>query len=91
MGALLAWALGFNVAAIVLEFVRPRLGLLVVPIAALYAWTIYSELTDPYVGPAILRELGSDYVNLSYALSAFGLLGPLIVVLLGMAVRRRRP
>ena len=90
VGALWAWALGFNVIAILLELIRPRLGLLVVPIAAFFAWAGYSELTDPDVGPAILHELGPDYVILSYASFAVGLFGPLIVVLSCSVVRRWR-
>ncbi len=90
VGALWAWALAFNVVAFLLELLRPRLGFLVLPIAALFAWVGHEELSDPYVGPAILSELGPKYVNVSYASFAIGLLGPLIVVLLCNVVRRRK-
>jgi hypothetical protein len=90
VGALWAWALGFNVIALLLEAVRPRLGLLVVPIAALFAWAGHMELSDSHVGPDISRELGPSYVNMSYASYAVGLLGPIIAVLLWNIVRSRR-
>jgi hypothetical protein len=90
VGSLWAWALGFNVIALLLEVVRPRLGLLMIPVAALSGWAGHMELSDPQVGPAILSELGPSYVNLSYASFALGLLGPLLVVLLTNAVRRRK-
>ena len=90
VSALWAWAFAFNVLAVLLEVVRPRLGLLVVPIAALSAWAGHMELSDPHVGPAILNELGLNYFNTSYASFAVGLLGPLLVVLLCSVVRRRK-
>jgi len=90
VSALWTWALGFTLIALLLEAVRPRLGLLVVPFAALSAWAGHMELSDPHVGPAILGELGPSYVNMSYASFAVGLLGPLLVVLLWNVVRRRK-
>ena len=89
IGALWAWALGFTMAAILLELVRPHLGLLVVPFAAMRAWAGHAELSDPYVGLAITRELGPSYVNMSYLSFALGVAGPLVVVFL-WKVRRRR-
>ena len=89
LAALWAWALAFSLIAFLLEKVRPRLGLLIVPIAALLAWAGHSELSDPHVGPAILQELGPSYVNASYASYAVGLLGPLVIVWLCSVARRR--
>ena len=41
-------------------------GFLAVTFATLWAWAIFSELHDPYVGPAIVRELGQGYVTQAY-------------------------
>jgi len=41
-------------------------GLIALPLAALWAWAMFSEIHDPYVGPAILRELGRGYVTQAY-------------------------
>jgi hypothetical protein len=89
-GALWAWALGFSAIAFLLEMVRPRFGFVMVPVAALSAWAGHIELSDPHVGPAILNEIGSSYVSMSYFSFAVGLLGPLIAVLLCEVVRRRK-
>jgi hypothetical protein len=91
VGSMWMWALGFNVVSVLLEALGPRLGLLVVPFAAFVAWAGHSELTDPHVGPAILRELGADYVSTSYVCYGVGLLGPLLIVLLCSIARRRKP
>ena len=85
-----AWALALNVTAFVLELVRPRLGLLVLPFAAFIAWGAHDELSDPYVGPAILTELGRDYMWSWYASVTVGLVGPLVLVVLWNVLRRRR-
>lgn len=90
VSTLWAGALGLNVAALLLEVVRPRLGLGVVPIAAVVAWAGHMELSDPYVGPALLYELGPDYPIVSYGSSAVGTVGPLVVVLLCRVIRRRK-
>ena len=37
-------------------------GLIVLPLAAGWGWALSSELWDPYVGPAMLSELGRGYV-----------------------------
>ena len=90
VGGMWAWALTVNVVALLLEMLRPRLGLIVVPFAALSAWTTHMELSDPYVGPAILRELGPSYIKMSYMSIAVELLGPMLLVLLYEIIRRRR-
>lgn len=90
VGGMWAWALAVNVIALLLEMVRPRLGLLMVPLAALSAWAGYMELSDPYVGQAILRELGPSYVKMSYMIIAVELLGPALLVLMCEVGRRRR-
>jgi hypothetical protein len=84
-----AWALALNVVAFLLEKVRPRFGLFVLPLSAFIAWGAHSELSDPFVGPAILNELGSDYVQSSYASVLVGLVGPILIVALWEVLRRR--
>ena len=90
LGTMWAWALALNVVAFLLEKARPRFGLLVVPLSAFIAWGAHSELSDQFVGPAILNELGSDYVRSSYASVAVGLVGPILIVMLWEVLRRRR-
>jgi hypothetical protein len=90
MAVLWAWALAFNVIALLLALVRRWLGLIVVPFTAFFAWAVHSELSDPFVGPAILEELGPGYVIGSYFSVAFGLLGPLVIVLLRTLARRQK-
>lgn len=77
------------VAAVVLEMVRPRLGLLAALLGAFIAWETHTELSDPYVGPAILRELGEGYVQSGYLSAVVGFLGPVLVVVFAQ-VRSRR-
>lgn len=83
------WAVGLIAAAVALEMLRPRLGLVVVLFGAFMAWGTHMELSDLHVGPAILRELGKGYVQSSYASAATGLLGPLAVSVLAHLKRRR--
>ena len=89
VGWLWGGALAINLIALVLERSRPKLGLIVLPIAALLAWGGYDELTDPYVGPAIRSEPGHGYITTSYLTYALALLGPVIIVLLHARLRRR--
>jgi hypothetical protein len=37
-------------------------GLVVLPPVAVWVWAMFLEIHDPYVGPAILAELGQSYV-----------------------------
>jgi hypothetical protein len=89
LGALWAWALAFNVAALLLARVRPWLALLVVPFSAFLAFTVCSELLDPYVGPAIVAELGKAYVWSGYASAVLSLIGPLAIAVAWNIQRRR--
>ena len=89
LGSLWAWALGFNVLALVLAVVRPWLGYLAVILASASAWVLHLELTDPYVGPAIRRELGKAYVDTTYLTAGIGVVGSLLIVLF-CQVRRRK-
>ena len=87
LGALWALALAFTLATALLAKIRYWLGLIVVPFAALWALGVHFELTDPFVGPDILRELGHTYVALSYLSVTAGLLGPLAIVVWSSRVR----
>lgn len=58
----------------------------VLAIDAVLAWSQLSELRDPIVGPAIIREAGYSYVVQSYVAIAIALMLPLI----GAVVKRMR-
>src|SRR5947209_5380298 len=45
---------------------KPAWLALVIPVAALLCWAQLSELLDPFVGPAMVREGGSAYVAASW-------------------------
>ena len=64
---------------------RPWLLVVVVPLAALFSYGLLAEVTDQFVGPAILREAGNVYIASTW-------LAPLVAVggaLLGWWLRRR--
>lgn len=50
------WAIGFNLAALVLSLWRPAAGLTVIPLAVFYAWAGHEMVSDAHVGVAILQE-----------------------------------
>lgn len=82
-------AMAFVLAAAVLERVRPRLGLIVVPFAAAYAATRYLELSSSDVGPAIRAEIGSAHLVAAYAALLAAVVGSMAAVLLGRGTPRR--
>jgi hypothetical protein len=63
------------------------LGLLVLPVVAVFAWADVGELHDPFVGPAIIREAGLLHVLVWYA---FILAGIGVPVLTAAIMRRRK-
>jgi len=86
-----AWILAGLCAAAGVLLSRWKPWLVAVPLLVLVvaAWSIASELLDPFVGPAIRAEAGSGYpfrVFLPVCLAAFGLGG----ILLGKLRRRKR-
>lgn len=83
------WAIGFNLAAVLLSLWRPALGLAVVPVAAFQAWAGHEMISDPDIGPAILQEQGAGYFTQAYASGAVGVIGPLLIAGLLTALRRR--
>ncbi len=83
------WPAALCIAALALEIKWPRFGLATLPFSALLAFGIYSEFNDPYVGPAILHELGEAYVRNSWIAIGFALLFP-VALTFSLNIRRRR-
>jgi hypothetical protein len=54
------------------------LGLLILPVVAVFAWADVGELHDPFVGPAIVREAGLLHVLVWYALMLAGISIPVL-------------
>src|SRR5215471_18136988 len=63
---------------------RRRAALVALPLIALWAFMITSEVRDPYVGPAIVSELGRGYVTQAYIAAAV----PVVFVVIGLLRRR---
>ena len=63
---------------------RSSAGVGVLALAALWAWGMFSEIHSPNVGPAILEELGRDYVTQAYVAALI----PFVVVPIGFWRRR---
>ena len=59
-------------------------GFAVLPLAGAWAWAIFQELHDAYVGPAILQELGRGYVAQAYIAAMV----PFILVTVGFWKKR---
>ena len=74
-----------SVAGWLLARKRWWLGLLVLPIVAVFAWVGVGELNDPFVGPAIIEEGGLLHVLVWYA---FILAGVGVPVLTAAMARR---
>jgi len=83
--ALWLWALVPIAPALFAARYRPWLLLLVLPAPLLFFAAQIAEVSDPQVGPAILREAGSAYVAVSWG----GPVALAVVVLLGFWWRRR--
>ena len=66
----------------------PRWGMGALLLSFLFVWGFYSELTDPFVGPDILREAGPGYVSGVYL--GFWVCALLHVVGAAAFVHRRR-
>ncbi len=74
-----------SVAGWLLARKRWWLGLLVLPIVAVFAWVDVGELNDPFVGPAIIEEAGLLHALVWYA---FILAGVGVPVLTAAMARR---
>jgi len=73
-------ALGFIAARF-----KPWLLLFVLPVPLFLLFFIISEVRNPFVGPAILREAGSFYVASAYGLA----LAAIVFALAGLGLRWR--
>jgi hypothetical protein len=69
---------------------RPLLWFVIVPVLVLFAVGHVSELNDPFVGPAIVREAGRSYVVLSYLSICAGVVLPSLGVYLWRRQRKQR-
>jgi hypothetical protein len=58
--------------------------LLAFPLAAFWAWAMFAELHDPYVGAAIMSELGRGYVLQAYVAALI----PFVAMAIGYWRRR---
>jgi len=67
---------------------RLLLGLALLPVSLFLVLATLEPINDPYVGPAVVSELGHSYVHAGYG-SAFTLLG-LHAVGLWLGWRRKR-
>ena len=67
-----------SVAGWVLARKRWWLGLVVLPIVAVFAWTDVGELNDPFVGSAIIKEAGLLHVLMWYAFMLAGIGVPVL-------------
>jgi len=75
-----------TVVGILLARKRWWLGLTVLAVVAFFAFVDVSDLHDPFVGPAILREAGWPHVVLWHAL----ILASIALPVLTAAFKRRR-
>jgi len=62
----------------------------VLGVALLIAWGQTSELLDPFIGTAVIKEAGKTYVVQSCVAMAISLLGPTIGGIVGRQKRKRR-
>ena len=84
--AIAAWALLGTIAAYLSARHRPWLLIVVFAAVGSFFALHLTELTDPFVGPALSSEGGITYVFLSW----FGPVAVLVGSALGLAVRKRR-
>ena len=63
------WAISglFCIVSFTLGRWRSAAALPALALAGLWGWVMFSEIHDPYVGPAILHELGRGYVAQAYS------------------------
>lgn len=64
---------------------KPWLLAIVLSVFGILAFGLLSEITDPFVGPAVAKEVGTLYILLSWA-------NPLLIIILasyGLFMRRR--
>lgn len=54
------------------------LNIIAIPVTALFFYFSYDTLTQPYIGPAIIKEQGNPYI--------FALYGSAVLVLMGVFI-----
>jgi hypothetical protein len=86
VAALLTFGVCGGIASGLAARFRPRVLWVLAPIVLFYFAVQLSELSDPVVGPAILREAGPSYVWASWA----SLVIPFAGLLIGAVLRRKR-
>lgn len=74
----------FSVGAMIVSACHRRAALVTLPVAALWELAVISEIRDPHVGPAILKELGQGYVTQSYVAAVV----PFALVAVGYWINR---
>ena len=79
-----------NIFACILGLKKPLMALLVLPVSAFLIWGGLSELNDPWVGPAIRRELGQGYIDQSYYALAITVLGPVALFAILALMHRKQ-
>jgi len=81
----LAWGAIGGVLTYLAARYRPWLLLLVLPLPVFFLFGVASEISDPFVGPAIIAEAGPSYIHFFSA--AVVLIA--VALLLGFALRLR--
>ena len=74
-----------SVIALVLGHLNRYFGLAVLPFATIFAMGLLDELHDPFVGPALVNELGQSYPAQVYAAST----SPFLAVAFGFRARKK--
>ncbi len=67
------------------------LSFLPLAVSAFFAWVLYGEVNDPYVGATIVTQAGKQYVLLSYVAMGFGIGLPILGFVVGRRANGRRP
>lgn len=67
--------------------VHPLAGILGVVLMAVYGWSVWGDLRDPFVGPDILASAGETYPMHAYASMFLGILLGLSGTMLGLRDR----
>ena len=79
--SMILWGIIGSLAIIFSARFKPWLLTLVLPLPVLYFYGLILEINDPYVGPAILNEAGTPYINYAYLLSALLAFSPFIGII----------
>lgn len=91
--SLLGRAILFGLLGIFGYFMSRRMwwwGLLSLPVVAIFAWIDLNELLDPFVGPAITKEVGRIHVVGWYAVIFAGFALPIAGAVLKRASSKAR-